>query len=56
MPDIIQKIANLLNYVSAWFDQYILSGLAGFLKALGDLIIKILEVFIDFIRWIISHL
>jgi len=56
MPEIIQKLVNLLNYASSWFDQYILSGLANFLKGLGNLIIKVLEVLIDIIRWVISHL
>jgi hypothetical protein len=54
--DIIQKITDLFNYASAWFDQYILSGLAGFLKALGNLIIKVLEILIDIVQWIISYL
>jgi len=56
MPEIIQKIVNLLNYASSWFDKYILSGLAHFLKGLGNLIIKVLEFLIDVIRWIIAYL
>jgi len=56
MPEIIQKIVDLLNYASGWFEQYILSGLAGFLKGLGNLIIKVLEFLIDVIRWIVEHL
>ncbi|MBN2197849.1 hypothetical protein JW698_01465 [Candidatus Wolfebacteria bacterium] len=54
--NIIQKITDIFNYVGVWFDKYILSGLADFLKALGDLIIKILEILIDIVRWIISYL
>lgn len=54
--DIIQTIFNFLNYAASWFNQYIISGIAGFLKSIGELIIKILELFIDVIRWIISYL
>jgi len=54
--DIVQKIVDLLNYTSAWFDKYIFSGLAGFLRGLGNLIIKVLEFFIDVIRWLLGYL
>jgi len=56
MPEIIKKIIDLVNYTSSWFDLYVISGLFRFLRALGDLIIKILEFLIDIIRWIISYL
>jgi len=56
MSEIIQKIINLLNYASSWFDKYIFSGLAHFLKGLGNLIIKVLEFLIDIIKWIVEHL
>ena len=54
--DIIQTIFNFLNYAAVWFDRYIISGLAGILTAIGELIIKILEFFIDIIGWLISYL
>jgi len=56
MPEIIQKLSVFLNYFSAWFDQYIGSGLNSFLKALGNLFIMILQFFIDVIKWIMSYL
>ncbi len=55
-PEIFQKLGDFLNYFSAWFNQYILSGLSGFLRGLGTLFIKILEFFIDIIRWVVEHL
>lgn len=54
--NIIQVIFNFLNYLAAWFDRYIISGLAGVLTAIGELVIKILEFFIYIIRWLISYL
>jgi len=56
MPEIIQKLSIFLNYFADWFEQYIGSGLIAFLRALGGLFIKILEFFIDVIRWILSYL
>ncbi|NCO15410.1 hypothetical protein GW816_00830 [Candidatus Wolfebacteria bacterium] len=56
MEEIIQKLSTFLNYFGGWFEQYIGSGLVGFIKALGGLFIKILEFFIDVIRWIMSYL
>ena len=54
--ELFSKTVEFLNYVAAWFDQYIISGLAGILTAIGELLIKILEFFIDIIRWSISYL
>ncbi|MEK7114694.1 MAG: hypothetical protein AAB698_00715 [Patescibacteria group bacterium] len=54
--DIVQKMVEFLNYAAAWFDRYIISGLAGILTAIAELIIKILEFFIDIIRWLIAYL
>jgi len=54
--EIISKVINLLNYTADWFSRYIIPGLGSFLRALGDLIIKILEFFVDVIRWIVSYL
>jgi hypothetical protein len=54
--EIISKIVNLLNYASDWFDRYIISGLAALLRALGDLIIKLLEFFIEIVKWLMSYL
>ena len=54
--ELFSKTVEFLNYVAAWFDQYIISGLAGILTAIGELLIKILEFFIDIIRWLISYL
>jgi hypothetical protein len=56
MPEIIQKLSVFLNYFGAWFDQNISSGLLGFLRALGNLFIQILQLFIDIIRWVIEHM
>ncbi|MEK7162950.1 MAG: hypothetical protein AAB696_01545 [Patescibacteria group bacterium] len=54
--DIIQAILNFFNYAASWFDQNIASGIAGFLKSIGELIIKILEIIIEIIKWLISYL
>jgi len=54
--DILQKITELLNYSNAWFNQYILSGLGGFIKALAELFIKILLFMIDILQWVVAHL
>lgn len=56
MPEIFLKIIKFLNYAAVWFDQYVISGLAGVLRAIAELIIKILEFFIDVIRWLIAYL
>lgn len=56
MPELFLKITELLNYVAAWFDRYIISSLAIILTAIGELIIKMLEFFIDIIRWFLSYL
>lgn len=56
MPDIIQKLSDFLNYFGGWFDQHIGSNLPGFLKEIGNLFIKILEFFIDAIKWLMSFL
>ena len=53
---LFKKWLNFLNYAAAWFDRYIISGLAGILTAIAELIIKILEFFIDIIRWLIAYL
>jgi len=54
--DIFQKLTELLNYSNTWFNQYIFSGLAGFLKGLVELFIKILQFFIDILSWLAGHL
>lgn len=56
MPELFLKIAEFFNYAASWFNQNIVSGIAGFLKSIGELIIKILEFFIDIIRWMIAYL
>lgn len=56
MSEILQKLIDLLKYLSWWFDEYIFSGLIKFFKAIGYLIIKILEFFIDIIQWLMSHI
>jgi len=54
--DILQKITELLNYSNTWFNQYILSGLGGFLKGLAELFIKIFQFIIDILQWVVAHL
>jgi hypothetical protein len=54
--EIIQKFVELFKYTSVWFNNNILSGSAGFIKALGLLLIKIFQLFIDIIQWVISRL
>jgi len=54
--NIFQKITELLDYSNVWFNQYILSGLGGFIKALFELFIKILQFTIDILQWVMAHL
>lgn len=54
--EIIQKFIELFKYTSVWFNDNVLSGSAGFIKALGLLLIKIFQFFIDIIQWAVSRL
>ncbi len=56
MPDLFQKTINLMIFIYEWFTENILLGLIKFLKFLSYLLIKILEILIEAVRWIISHL
>ncbi|MBI4159856.1 hypothetical protein HY504_01685 [Candidatus Wolfebacteria bacterium] len=52
--DIIARTTQFLNDAAQWFDQNILAGLGGFLRALLMFIITILRFFIDVIQWVTS--
>lgn len=54
--EIIQKTLNFLSYIYNWFENNIFNGLLYFFKALGGLIVKILEFLIDIVKWLISYL
>lgn len=54
--EIIQKTLNFLNYIYNWFENNIFGGLLYFFKAVGNLIVKILEFLIDIVKWLISYL
>jgi hypothetical protein len=56
MEEIFPKIAEFFNYMVWWLNEYIFSGLLGFLRALGTLFIKVLEFSIDILRWMMSFL
>ena len=56
MPELIQKLIDLLSYISKWLTVNIGAGFINFIKAVGVLMIRIFEFFIDIIRWFINHI
>lgn len=56
MDAILQKISEFLIFFSSWLNQHIISGLADFIRLIGELIIRILEFCIDIVKWLISYL
>jgi hypothetical protein len=54
MEEIFSKITDFFDYMVWWLNEYVFSGLLGFLKALATLFVKILEFGIDILKWIIS--
>lgn len=54
--DILDRIAQFLNDAAQWFDQNILAGLGGFLRALGGFVVLILRFLIDVIQWLVNLL
>ncbi|MFA5099139.1 MAG: hypothetical protein WC461_02950 [Candidatus Paceibacterota bacterium] len=53
--ELLQKLTELLNYATNWFDQYILVNLGGFIRALVELLIKIFQFFIDALNWLLQY-
>lgn len=56
MFELFQKSIQIISQTTDWFNNHILSGLIDFLKALGEVIIKIFEFLIEAIKWIIGKI
>jgi hypothetical protein len=56
MEEIFPKIAEFFDYMAWWLNEYIFSGLLGFIGALITLFIKVLEFCISILQWMMSFL
>lgn len=54
--DGVRELGRILKSVGSWFDNNIITGLVHLLKALGYIMIQILEFFIEIIKWLINHI
>jgi len=53
--ELLQKLTELLNYSTTWFDSYILANIGGFIRALIEILIKIFQFFIDALTWLLQY-
>lgn len=56
MDSLFSQISELMNYAVSWLNEYVFSSLLNFIKAFGELIIKILEFCVWIIKWMISYI
>lgn len=54
--DILSKLNDILNLLDVWFNQYIFSWAGGFVRLLATIFIKIFQICIDALQWVVANI